>query len=98
MVHILHLNLNKYHSPLENCLSAIINRAHGEWKDCLELQSKASDGRGGSASGGFTVVKLKQARPLKRSGRPISSHLGRHRGIGAATRGLELRLGELNCI
>lgn len=29
-------------------------------KDCLELQSKARDG-GGSASGGFTVVKLKQA-------------------------------------
>lgn len=60
MVHILHLNLNKYHSPLENCLSAIINRAHGEWKGCLERQSKARDG-GGSALGVFTVVKLKQA-------------------------------------
>lgn len=37
MVRILPLNLNKYHRPppSENCLSTIINRAHGEWGAAL---------------------------------------------------------------
>lgn len=80
MVHILHLNLNKYHNPLENCLSAIINRAHIELSGGPALNYRAEPGMSGLSFGRLHSSQANAGVP-RRSARPISSHPGRRRGI-----------------